>query len=154
MLASSCSGSTVCTSFGGHLVNLNLLLILRPCPFNVSSLSGECLATAFVVSPGHDANCLFLIAFIHVGFVRNPAVTWRYQISSGWVLSLYTLWTASLGGDLSGKYSVGGFVVKTVSVFSFRMVGTRGTRHSFAVLSYHPCKIACHVTNPFVSLAS
>ncbi len=106
-----------------------------------------------MVSPGHDANWLFLIALIHVGFVGNPAAAWRYQISSGWVLSLYMLWTASLGGDLSGRYSVGGFVVKTVSVFSFRTVGTKGTCYSFAVLSYQTHKIARHVTNIFVSLS-
>jgi hypothetical protein len=106
-----------------------------------------------VVSPGHDANCLFLIALIHVGFVGNPAAAWRYGISSGWVLSSYMLWTALLGGGFSGRYLVGGFVVKTVSVFSFRMVGTRGTRHSFAVLLFYPRKIACCVTNTFVTLA-
>ncbi len=63
------------------------------------------------------------------------------------------MWTALLGGGLSGRYSVGGFVVKTMSVFSLRMVGTRGTRHSFAGLLFYPCKIACRITNIFVSLA-
>ncbi len=62
---------------------------------------------AFVVSLGHDANCLFVIALIHVGFVGNPAAACRYGISSGCVFSSYTLWIASLGGGCSGRNSVG-----------------------------------------------
>ncbi len=49
---------------------------------------------------------------------------------------------------------MGGFEVKTMSVFLLRMIGTRGTRQSFACLLYHPRNIACLVTNTFVSLAS
>ncbi len=47
---------------------------------------------------------------------------------------------------------MGGFVVKTVSVFLLRTIGMKGMCHSFTVLSYHPHIIACPVTNTFVSL--
>jgi hypothetical protein len=100
---------------------------------------------AFVVSPGHDAKCLFLIALIDVGFVRNHAAAWRYQITSGCVFSSYTLWMALVGSGCSGRNLVGGFVVKTMSVFLLMAIGMRGTRHSFAFLSYHPRNIACLV---------
>ncbi len=43
-------------------VEWRLLHVLRPCPFVVSSDSGKCLVTTFAVRPGHNANCLFLIA--------------------------------------------------------------------------------------------
>ena len=52
-------------------VDRSPLLTFLPCPFVVLSLSGKCLATAFTVSPDHDAYCLFFIAAIHVGFVGN-----------------------------------------------------------------------------------
>ncbi len=107
-----------------------------------------------MVSPGHDANCLFLIALIHVSFVGNPAAAWRYRISSGCIFSSYTLWMALVGGDCSGRNLVGGFVVKIMSMFLLRSIGMRGTHHSFAFLSYHPCNIACLITNTVVSLAS
>jgi hypothetical protein len=107
-----------------------------------------------VASLGHDANCLFVIALIHVGFVGNPAAAWRYRISFGCIFSVYTLWIASLGGGCSGRNSVGGFAVKIVSVFLLSTMGTRGMRHSFACLLYHPCNIAFLVTNTVVSLAS
>jgi hypothetical protein len=60
---------------------------------------------------------------------------------------------ALVGGGCSGRNSVGGFVVKTVSVFLLRTIGMRGMRHSFAYLSYHPYNIACLFTNTFVFLA-
>ncbi len=87
---------------------------------------------AFVVSPCHDANCVFLIALIHVGFVGNLAAVWRYQISSGCVFSLCTLWMALVGGGCSGKNSVGGFVAKIMSMFLLRTIVMRGMHHSFA----------------------
>jgi hypothetical protein len=108
---------------------------------------------AFVASPGHDANCLFMIALIHVGFVGNPAAAWRYPISLGCNSSLHTLCMASVFGGCSGSNSVDGFIVKTVSEFLLRTIGMRGTCHSFAFLFYHPCNIACLVTNTIVSLA-
>jgi hypothetical protein len=52
------------------------LSALCPCPLCVSSNSGKCLVTVSAVRPGHDANCLFLIAFSHVGFVRKPVAAW------------------------------------------------------------------------------
>ncbi len=58
-------------------VNRSPLLTFLPCPFVVLSFSGKCLATAFTVSPGNDAYCLFFIAAIHVGFVGNPAAACR-----------------------------------------------------------------------------
>jgi hypothetical protein len=61
---------------------------------------------------------------------------------------------ALVGGGRSGRNLVGGFIVKTMSMFLLRTIGMRGMRHSFAFLSYHPRNIACLVTTTFVSLAS
>ncbi len=71
----------------GVLVERSLLLVFRPCPFIVSSLSGKYFAVALTVRPGHDAYCLFFIALIHDGLVGKPAHAWRYHTNSGCVLS-------------------------------------------------------------------
>ncbi len=59
---------------GVVLVNRRLLLIFLPCPLCVSSDSRKCFMTASAMRPGHNANCLFLIAVSHVGLVgiRQP----------------------------------------------------------------------------------
>ncbi len=72
----------------GVLVEQSQLLVLRPCPFIVSLLSGKYFATALTVRPGHDAYCLFFIALIHDGLVGKPVHAWRYRTNSGCVLSL------------------------------------------------------------------
>ena len=54
-------------------VDLNLLGVFLPWPLWVLSDSGKRRRTASTDSPGHDANCLFLMATIHCGFVGNPA---------------------------------------------------------------------------------
>ncbi len=74
-------------SVHGRLVDRRLLLVLRAWPLVVSSDSGKCLATASVVSPGHDAKCLFFTAFIQVGLVGKPAAAWRYRTSLGFVFN-------------------------------------------------------------------
>ncbi len=72
----------------GMLVERSLLLVIRPCPFIVSLLSGKYCAAALMVRPSHDAYCLFFIALIHDGLVGKPAHAWRYRTNSGCVLSL------------------------------------------------------------------
>ena len=55
------------------LVERSLLLVFRPCPLIVSLLSGKYFATALMVRPGHDAYCLFFIAWIDDGLVGKSA---------------------------------------------------------------------------------
>ncbi len=58
------------------LVDPKPLGVFCPCPFcNLFEL-GLWQLTGLVVSPGHDANCLFLMAFSHVGLVGNLAEAW------------------------------------------------------------------------------
>jgi hypothetical protein len=58
----------VCARWGGGgldsvgLVEQRPLLVFLLGPFVVSLLLGKCFVTALMVSPGQDANCLFLIA--------------------------------------------------------------------------------------------
>ena len=58
------------------------LLVFRACPLSVSLDSGKCLAIALGVRLGHDAYCLFLTVWSHIGFVGKPAEVWRYRTSS------------------------------------------------------------------------
>jgi hypothetical protein len=55
------------------LVERSPLLVFCPCPLIVLSLSGKYFATALTLRPGHDAYCLFFIAWIHDGLVGKPA---------------------------------------------------------------------------------
>ena len=76
-------------------VDRNPLHVFRPCPLCVSSDSGKCLVTALAVRPGHNAICLFLMAFSHVGFVGKPAAACKYRTI--WLMEgkLYTLFANS-----------------------------------------------------------
>ena len=159
MLCSSSTSSSGSSTGGGvvacvFLVDLNPLGVRRPCPLFVSSESGKWRRTASKVSPGHDANCLFLIALSHVGLVGNPAAACKYRTSSGCVFSSYTLWTASAGLGRFDRNSLGGRLSNAVSVFRFRTMRTNGMRQRFVLLSRHPLRIAPLVTVMVVSLAS
>jgi hypothetical protein len=69
-----CSLTRLSSQLGLYLVNRWPLLAFQAWCLIVSLDLGKCLATALEVSPGHDANCLFLIALYQVGLVGNPAV--------------------------------------------------------------------------------
>ena len=83
-------------------VDRNPLHVFLPCPLWVSSDSGKYLLTASFVSPGHDANWLFLMALTQVDLVGYPAAAYRYLISSGWVVNSYTLCIVSIGSSMVG----------------------------------------------------
>ena len=51
----------------------------------VSSESGRCFRTSFLVWPGHVVYWPLSMALVHVAFVGNPAYAWRYDVSSGCV---------------------------------------------------------------------
>ena len=59
-----------------RVVDRRPLLVLRAWPLIVSSDSGKYFTMASVVSPGHDANCLFFTALLQVGLVGKPAAAW------------------------------------------------------------------------------
>ncbi len=136
------------------LVDHSLLGVRCPCPLCVLSESGKWRLTASVVSPGQDENCLFLIAFSHVGLVENPADRWRYQTSSSCVFNLLTQCTACTGSGWFNKNLQGGRFNRTVSVLWFRTICTSGICHRLLFLSCHPCRIAPLVAVMIVLLAS
>jgi hypothetical protein len=59
-----------------------------------------------------------------------------------------------MAGGQSGKHSVGGLLMNTVSVLLLRMTGMSGICHRFAILSNHPCKMAARDTFDVVSCTS
>ncbi len=69
------------------LVDRSPVRVRPPSPLGVLSKSGKWHLTASFGSPGQDENCLFLIAFSHVGLVGSAADVWRYWTSSGCVFS-------------------------------------------------------------------
>ena len=123
------------------LVDHKLLGDFRPCPFGVSSVSGQWRVTASIERPGQDAYCLFLMAFNQVGFVGNPALAWQQRTSSGLVFSSQTLWIASVGGGRSGRNSVGGQFTAMVSMLLFRTTSTSGMHQRFDLVSIHPRRL-------------
>ncbi len=68
-----CSLIRLSSQLGLRLVNRWPLLAFWAWPLIVSLDSGKCFAMALGVSPGHNANCLFLAALYQVGLVGNPA---------------------------------------------------------------------------------
>ncbi len=61
------------SQLGLRLVDGWPLLAFWDWPMIVSLDLGKCLAMALGVSPGHNANCLFLTALYQVSLVGNPA---------------------------------------------------------------------------------
>ena len=53
---------------------------------------------------------------------------------------------ASMEVGWSGRYSVGGLVMRTMSVFGFRTTGMSGTRWRFVTLSNQSLKIDSLIT--------